>query len=285
MAVIPVPPAPLLFRLENVGFQYGSGKDVLQEINLALPAGGVIALVGSNGAGKSTLLSLLSLLWENGPTRGRITYRPGQPDEVRFDSAIPGGAAAFRQRTFGFIPQSAELLPYLTVGENMSLPLRILGHDSASCQARVRAWWEEFYPPEHLEVLGRYQGSGGEKRLAMAFRGLAHDPQVIFCDEPFNDLDLTRRARLLQRFRDWVGPAHLPRRRTLFLVWHELDPLFNTRFAPSEGQGPSVPLVDYFVPLCEGKLIRNSATPLAPFTYDQVREGGGVELLHKWVPR
>lgn len=264
---------PVLFRLRGVRFSYDGRTEALAGVDLDLPAGGVIALVGGNGAGKTTLMGLLGLLWEGSPPSGTITYRPGQEGELVYGQ---GDAAAFRRSTFGFIPQKRELLPFLTLGENIGLPLRLSGVPPAEVDRRVRERWKELGHPE--SDLNKYQGSGGQDQIAWVLRGLAHAPDVLFTDEPFLEVDAATTPHFLDLLWQWLHDPAAERSRTLILASHYLEDLMKAEVG---GQ----PFVQYFVPFGQGLPLTGPNDALPPFTYDQVQKGGGVELLKKWIAR
>jgi putative ABC transport system ATP-binding protein len=199
-------------ELENVSVTYQRGRtavEALKGIDLEIPAGDFLAIEGPSGSGKSTLLRAMAGLW---PTTGGRIWIEGIPLDQRSDSEL----AILRRRRIGFLHQLFNLLPDLTVGENVALPLRLDGLREAEVHARVR------------EVLGRLgieplkarrseDLSGGEMlRVALA-RALVIRPLLVLADEPTGSLDRENGRRVLELFRE----IHRRGDATLVLVTHD----------------------------------------------------------------
>ncbi|MFG2428987.1 ABC transporter ATP-binding protein [Streptomyces sp. NPDC048590] len=174
-------------RLDSVTKVYGTGDGAvtaLDEVTLSLPAGSFTAVMGPSGSGKSTLLRCAAGL--DRPDRGRIL--------VDGEEMSGGGEAAltrFRRERIGFVFQQYNLLPTLTVEENVALPSRLAGRRAET--ERVREMLTRVGLGERL---GRFPDelSGGQcQRVAIA-RALVTRPHVVFADEPTGALD-TRSAR------------------------------------------------------------------------------------------
>jgi len=207
-------PRPPAVRLENVRVTYQRGRvmvDAVKGIDLEIPAGDFLAIEGPSGSGKSTLLRAMAGLWPT--TSGRV-WIEGIPLDKRSDSEL----AILRRRRIGFLHQLFNLLPDLTAGENVALPLLLDGLRDAEVQARVR------------EVLARLgiepllsrrpeELSGGEMlRVALA-RALVIRPLLILADEPTGSLDRENGQRVLELFRE----IHRRGDVTLVLVTHDAD--------------------------------------------------------------
>jgi lipoprotein-releasing system ATP-binding protein len=161
----------------------GDGKelDVLTGVNLAVPRGEMIAIVGASGAGKSTLMHVLGAL--DKPTRGYVVIG-GEPVHGRNETEL----GQLRNRTVGFVFQFHHLLREFSALENVMMPLRIAGksEDSARSRAaellaRVGLSARMTHRPSEL--------SGGEQQRTAVARALAMDPQVLLADEPSGNLD------------------------------------------------------------------------------------------------
>jgi len=179
-----------LLRLENVTKSYPSGHErhifPLKGVNLEIVPGERIALLGKSGSGKTTFLNILGGV--DTPSAGSVFF--GE----REISALPAAELAeYRRREVGFIFQSFNLFSTLTVGENVTLPLDLLGrsdHDRARellAAVGLDGMWDRF--PEQL--------SGGEQQRAAIARALVKGPSLILADEPTGNLDGETGAMIL----------------------------------------------------------------------------------------
>jgi putative ABC transport system ATP-binding protein len=191
----------IAIRTDRVGRQYQMGDTMVRAVNevtLAIRAGEFVALLGSSGSGKSTLLNLMAGL--DRPTSGAIfAYDRNLADMTSEE------LAKHRSRTIGIVFQAFNLLPRMTLEENVELPLRLAEVDRTERTARVREAVERVHlgarlthhPPEL---------SGGEQQRAALARALVNRPTILLADEPTGNLDsVTRRA-----FR--ASPDHHERR-------------------------------------------------------------------------
>jgi len=175
-----------LIRLEDVSKIYGFGDATtiaLDEVNISIDKGEFIAVMGPSGCGKSTLLNLMGLL--DRPTHGN--YRLKNRLVSRLSSSE---AAKLRRDTIGFIFQSYNLLPRLTVLDNVALPLAYKGYSltkrlnlASTMLERVGMQNKEYFLPAHL--------SGGQIQCAAIARALVNEPTLIIADEPTGNLDST----------------------------------------------------------------------------------------------
>jgi len=165
---------------------------VLEDVDLAVERGEMVAIIGASGAGKSTLLHLLGAL-----------DRPSGGDVIITGRALSGldddAVSALRNRTVGFVFQFHHLLREFTALENVMMPLRIAGVDDV--QARQRA----LGLLERVGLSGRAhhrpaQLSGGEQQRTAVARALAADPSVLLADEPSGNLDHGNSERLHDLF-------------------------------------------------------------------------------------
>jgi putative ABC transport system ATP-binding protein len=153
----------------------------IQDINLEISKGELVVLRGVSGSGKSTLLALLGGLDQ--PTRGKLTV-----DGHDLQEANPAQLNAYRRTTVGMIFQSFNLLPTLTVMENICLPALLAAKPYNPTRKRALGWLD------WLHLTGRIdhypsQLSGGEMQRAAIIRALINEPAIILADEPTGNLD------------------------------------------------------------------------------------------------
>ena len=157
----------------------------VQKTDLVLEAGKVTALTGRSGSGKTTLMSMMAGLLS--PDGGTILA-----DGADLYSMTDDKLSRFRNQHFGMIPQGAEVLPELTVMENILIPQGIYGDPEeaafAAAEEHTRALMEKMEILALADVPAR-ELSGGERRRLCIVRALAGSPEVIFADEPTSDLD------------------------------------------------------------------------------------------------
>ncbi|MDQ3629010.1 MAG: ABC transporter ATP-binding protein [Actinomycetota bacterium] len=161
----------------------------LRGANLTIAAGEVIALMGPSGSGKSTLLHCLAGILR--PDRGTV-HVAGQ----RLDTMSERARSGLRLRHMGFVFQDSDLVPELTLAENVALPLQLLGVRHHEAHRRAR----EALATVGLDTEGeRRTGavSGGEAQRAAVARALVHQPAIVFADEPTGALDTVSGERTL----------------------------------------------------------------------------------------
>lgn len=187
-----------LIRFVGVGKTYPrSAGPVLDDINLDIRAGELVALVGPSGCGKSTLLNVLAGL----TTVSEGTVQLSQPD---LRSA--------------YVFQRPRLLPWRSVRANVEFGLEQAGHDRAERRRRAQAALELVHLGEHGDKYPHELSGGMQQRAALA-RGLALDPQLLLLDEPFGALDALTRTYLQEELRTIVRRSST----TALLVTHDID--------------------------------------------------------------
>lgn len=172
-----------------------ASRPLFSGLGFAVAAGEIVALVGESGVGKSTLLNCIAGLED--PDRGTICIGPQARDIVRLDE---GARAALRASSIGFVFQAFHVLPHLTVAENVSLPLRLLGRaDDARVQAMLDA-----VGLAGLQARFPAQLSGGQLQRVAIARAVVHAPGLILADEPTGNLDPVTAERVLAVLRAQV---------------------------------------------------------------------------------
>ena len=169
---------------------------VFSNVSLALRGGEFVALLGESGVGKSTLLNCIAGL--EVADSGRVVVAGTDLATLSDD-----GRARLRRAHLGFVFQAFHVLPHLSVAENVSLPLRLLGRDEPQ---RVSSLLDAV----GLEGLGARlpaQLSGGQLQRVAIARAVVHSPGLILADEPTGNLDPTTAERVLQVLRDQVHGA------------------------------------------------------------------------------
>jgi putative ABC transport system ATP-binding protein len=238
---------------EKASRQYKLGDTLIHavnEVSLEVRAGEFLALLGSSGSGKSTLLNLLAGL--DRPTSGAIHV------EGRDLAALDAKELArYRRDTVGMVFQSFNLLPRMTLEENVELPLRLAEIDRAERSARVAEALERVrlgprreHRPSEL--------SGGEQQRGALARALVNRPRILFADEPTGNLDSATGEQILLLLQEIQRALGM----TIIMVTHErpLAERFANRIAVlSDGR-----LVDEIVLRKEVVLPKRVALPGAP---------------------
>ena len=171
-------------ELRQVSKTYGSGSTevrALREVDLAVERGELVAIMGPSGSGKSTLLTIAGSLEE--ATSGQVLV-----DGVDLASVSRSERAKMRRRSIGYVFQDFNLLPGLTAGENVALPLELDGVRARSARATGLEAMQELDVAEHAD---RYPDelSGGERQRVAIARAIVGERGVLLADEPTGALD------------------------------------------------------------------------------------------------
>ena len=230
-------------QLEHVSRHYTMGESsvrAVDDVSIAIPEGEFLALLGTSGSGKSTLLNLIAGL--DRPTSGTILAN-GQNLAALSSLRL----ARYRRNTIGMIFQSFNLLPRMTLEENVELPLRLAEVDRSERGGRVRE------ALERVRLTHRFghrpaELSGGEQQRVAIARALVNRPRILLADEPTGNLDSATGEAILSLLRELRTQMGM----TIVMVTHE-KPLA-ARFA------------DRLATMGDGKLLGTSPTA-----------GGGVQ--------
>jgi len=188
-----------MLQVRGLAKRFEPATPLLESIDLDVAAAEWVAIVGESGSGKSTLLHLVAGL--DRPDRGDVRL-----GGIILDSTDDDALALWRRRNVGFVFQAFHLLPYLSVADNVSLPLALLGVAGGERARRAAA---------ALAAVGlagtasRRPGSlsGGELQRAAIARALIHEPRLVLADEPTGNLDAANAATVLDCLRDAVKRA------------------------------------------------------------------------------
>ncbi len=194
-------------ELAHITKTYPGGVRALDDVSVAVPPGTFLAVMGPSGSGKSTLMHCAAGL--DRPDSGSVTI--GGTDISRLGEAR---RTELRRDRIGFVFQAYNLIPALTVADNITLPLRLAG------RAPDRAWLRELV--DRVGLTGRLSHrpgelSGGQQQRAAIARALVARPAVVFADEPTGALDLRTAGEVLDLLRDLVDGLG----QTVVMVTHD----------------------------------------------------------------
>jgi len=225
-------------QLDRVSRHYTLGGSTIRaadEVSLSISCGEFLALLGSSGSGKSTLLNLMAGL--DRPTSGSI-YAEGR--NLAELSSL--NLARYRRNTVGMIFQSFNLLPRMTLEENVELPLRLAEVQRSERSTRVREALERVRLDKRLAHRPG-QLSGGEQQRAAIARALVNRPKMLFADEPTGNLDSATGEAILELLREIQQNLGM----TVVMVTHERR--LAERFA------------GHWVTLADGRLMTDERRP------------------------
>ncbi|HEV7671876.1 MAG TPA: ABC transporter ATP-binding protein [Thermoanaerobaculia bacterium] len=198
-----------LIQLKSVSLTYGAAYPALKDINLTVAAGEHLAVVGSSGSGKSSLLNMITGI--DHPTRGEV-----EVGGTKVHTLAEGPLALWRGRTVGIVFQFFQLIPNLTILENLLLPMEFVNVvPKAERRGRALSLLEQTgIGPQAGKLPAEL--SGGEQQRAAIARALANDPPLLVADEPTGNLDSRNAEKVLAIFR-----AQTQAGKTVVVVTHE----------------------------------------------------------------
>lgn len=171
-----------------MGLRYGTGAEVLRDLDFRLAAGGFYFLTGPSGAGKTSLLKLLYLAQR--PTRGRVALFG---DEL---SEAPREALPMYRRRIGIVFQDFRLIRHLSAFDNVALPLRIAGQSDAEVESPVREMLAWVGLADRSSARPPTLSGGEQQRVAIA-RAVIARPELLVADEPTGNVDAEMAQRIL----------------------------------------------------------------------------------------
>lgn len=187
----------------------GSEHKVLSGLDLKVTEGEIIILLGKSGSGKSTLLNIISGI--DLPDSGSVIVNGSE-----MTALTENGQTLLRRNSIGFIFQSFNLIPTLTVRENLLLPLELKKLGNAN--SRVTALLEEVGLPDRADSYPDRLSGGEQQRIAIA-RALIHEPSIVLADEPTGNLDYETGVSIV----DLLDRVVKQKGKTMVMVTHSSD--------------------------------------------------------------
>ncbi len=182
-----------LVQLQDLTKTYQEGereRTVLRQLNATIHNGEFVVLMGRSGAGKSTLLNLISGI--DRPTAGAVIV-----GDTNLTTLSEHERTLFRRHHIGFVFQAFNLIPTLTVEENITLPLELSGEVDAASRERALSVLDEVGLRDRADSFPDRLSGGEQQRVAIA-RALAHDPLLVLTDEPTGNLDYDTGRQVLE---------------------------------------------------------------------------------------
>lgn len=203
-----------ILKIENLSHGYreaGAWRDVLREVHLSVQAGEHVALVGQSGSGKSTLLHLMGGL--DSPRSGQISF-----NGIELTGMEEPSRTLWRRQNIGFIYQFFNLIPTLTVLENVVLPLELNGVPDLVGRKKGLNLLKEVELEDRADsYVDRL--SGGEQQRVAIVRALIHEPHLVLADEPTGNLDAETGDQVL----DLLDRLVRAKGHTLIMVTHSAE--------------------------------------------------------------
>lgn len=188
------------------------GEDfyALKGVDIEIPRGKLTILKGRSGSGKTTLLNALSTLDE--PTSGEVWL-----DNMAYSDMSDKDKERLRRQDIGFVFQSVALIPIMTAYENVDFALRLAGKTDNS-EARIDSVLDMVGMKERMKHMPAQMSGGEQQRVAIA-RAIAHEPKVVFADEPTGALDTETGIRIMALFRELVEREGI----TIIMTTHDTN--------------------------------------------------------------
>lgn len=235
-------PSQPLIDLRDVVKVYSTAAGdfpALKGINMQVGAGEFVGIIGKSGAGKSTLLNMITGV--DHITSGEVVVRSnGSPVSVH--KMKEDEIALWRGQTMGVVFQSFQLLPMLTLVENITLPMDLCGNfNPKTSRARALELLRLMEIEEHADKLPSLISGGQQQRVAIA-RALANDPPILIADEPTGSLDSVTADHIFELFQRLVEDQG----KTIVMVTHDqsLAPRFSRTLRITDGELDQADLVE-----------------------------------------
>ena len=200
----------MIVEIRDLYKSYEDGKiKALNGVNLTIEEGEFVSIIGPSGSGKSTLLNMLGAL--DVPDSGSIRVA-GE------DLVASKKLNEFRATSIGFVFQLHNLIPNISVRENIEIPMYTQGLSSGEMKNKALKLLDDVGLKDKADIMPNKLSGGERQRVAIA-RALANDPSIILADEPTGSLDSKTSARILRQLID----LHEHKNVTLIIVTHDMD--------------------------------------------------------------
>jgi len=202
-----------MIEVKNLTKSFKSGEStlvVLKGLNLSVPEGQFLSITARSGSGKSTLLYQLGLL--DHPDSGQITIGGVDVGHISHDARTQ-----FRLNKLGYVFQDYALIPELTALENVLIPLLMQGQSQVDAKVQAIDALEKLKLMDKMNNLPSQLSGGQQQRVSIA-RAIAHNPKIIFADEPTANLDTETSAAVLEAFIELHRQGQ-----TIVMVTHEAE--------------------------------------------------------------
>lgn len=218
-----------ILNLSNLTKKYTEGsktRTILQDVNLSLETGEFFVLLGKSGSGKSTLLNIISGI--DAPDSGQVLI-----DGVDITAMNERARTLYRRDNIGIVFQFFNLIPTLTVVENITLPLELAGHSRKVANQRAQTLLDRVGLGDRAGTFPDKLSGGEQQRVAIA-RALVHEPALVISDEPTGNLDEDTGKLVLELLLELTRDAG----RTLIMATHnpEIVPLADRVCTIHEGK-------------------------------------------------
>ncbi|MBP6378762.1 MAG: ABC transporter ATP-binding protein [Kaistella sp.] len=219
----------MLLEINQLFFSYSPDKELFRNLNLKIERGRIIALAGESGCGKSTLLNLIYGLldWE----KGEIIF-DGKPVYGPKKNIVPG------ESEMKLVAQNYDLMPYATVADNVGKFISNINLQDK--KEKVQQLLKVVGLEEYADIHPKYLSGGQQQRVAIA-RALSVMPKLLLLDEPFSNLDYSRKIELRERLFNYAKEKDI----SLIISTHEIQEV--------------MPWLDQIIVLQEGRLIQNES--------------------------
>lgn len=242
----------MLLEIKNLFFSYQPGTPLFRNLNLRIEEGQIVALAGESGCGKSTLLSLIYglLNWDGGEIifDGKPLYGPKK-------NIVPG------ESEMKHVAQNYDLMPYATVADNVGKFISNI--NLTEKKEKITALLKVVGMEDYADILPKYLSGGQQQRVAIA-RALSVKPKLLLLDEPFSNLDFSRKIELREKLFTYVKEQNI----SLIISTHDIPEV--------------MPWLDRIDILQSGRLIQNDGpeeTYRNPYNKYVARLFGEVNIL------